>query len=47
MPVFNVEVEIKVEAESAEEASEIVMYGAIRRERCILDFGVTCEPYEV
>jgi hypothetical protein len=47
MPVFNVEVEIKVEAESAEEASEIVMYGAIRQGRGIIDYGVTCEPYEV
>lgn len=44
--IYTVEVEMQVEADSPEEALEVVMYGAIRSSHPVIDYGVTCEPYE-
>lgn len=45
MAIYTVEVEIKIEADSPEEASANVLYSVINESRCV-DFGITCEPYE-
>lgn len=44
--IYTVEVEIKVEAESEDEATEIVMYSNLQSVRGIIDYGITCTPYE-
>lgn len=45
MAVYTVEVEIKIEADSPEEASAEVLYSVLNGSRCV-DYGITCEPYE-
>ena len=44
--IYIVEVEIKIEADSPEEASERVMYGLISHRYPVIDYGITCTPYE-
>lgn len=44
MALYTVEMEVKIEAQDAREASELALY-KLRANYPVLDICITCEPY--